>query len=464
MRTPTTAWLNRLLALTLLAFAAAASAQSVVTGTASYRERMALPPGAVFEATLLDVSRAGAPAETVGRTRIESPGNPPIRFEIAYDPAHIRPERSYAVRATIREGGRLLFTTDTHAPVLTRGSPSEVTLTLVRTGGAQAVPRALGSLPATFEGDLPCADCPAIRYHLDLFPGGAYFLRTIHVDRPPAGGVETLGRWAANREGSMLMLALGQEPHLRFAIRDTDTLRLLDRQGRAIESAHNHDLRRAAAFAPIEPRGAFAGTYTYRADAGRFTECRSGLALPVAAEGDNAALEHAYSGARRTEDEALVVSVEGRIAQRPAVEGSGLRPMLLVERYTGIWPGESCGAPFATATLANTYWKLTRLGGVPVLVGAKQREPHLVLREQEMRVTGSGGCNRFSGSYALDGDRISFGQIAATMMACLEGMDHERPFFDALSRAASWRMERLHLELLDAGGAQVARFEARYMK
>ena len=34
----------------------------VIEGTATYRERMALPPGAVFEATLEDVSRADAPA------------------------------------------------------------------------------------------------------------------------------------------------------------------------------------------------------------------------------------------------------------------------------------------------------------------------------------------------------------------------------------------------------------------
>jgi hypothetical protein len=31
------------------------------------------------------------------------------------------------------------------------------------TGGA----RSAGELPASFEGDLPCADCEGIRYHLD---------------------------------------------------------------------------------------------------------------------------------------------------------------------------------------------------------------------------------------------------------------------------------------------------------
>ena len=47
-----------------------AMAQSI-QGTATYRERMALPPSAVFEATLEDVSRVDAPAETIARTRVD---------------------------------------------------------------------------------------------------------------------------------------------------------------------------------------------------------------------------------------------------------------------------------------------------------------------------------------------------------------------------------------------------------
>jgi putative lipoprotein len=52
-----------------------------IDGTATYRERMALPPDAVFEATLEDVSRAGAAARVIGKARIESPGNPPFHLQ-----------------------------------------------------------------------------------------------------------------------------------------------------------------------------------------------------------------------------------------------------------------------------------------------------------------------------------------------------------------------------------------------
>jgi putative lipoprotein len=116
--------------------ATAATAQSV-QGTATYRERIALPSDAVFEATLEDVSRADAPAMIVATERIASPGNPPIAFTIAYDPDRIASDHRYAVRARIVLGGRVLFASDTAAPVITRGNPTAVSLLLRRVSGGQ---------------------------------------------------------------------------------------------------------------------------------------------------------------------------------------------------------------------------------------------------------------------------------------------------------------------------------------
>ena len=70
-------------------------------GTATSREHTALPPAALFEAALEDVSRAGAPAETIARTRAASPGIPLIAFTIASDRARILPDHRYVVRASL---------------------------------------------------------------------------------------------------------------------------------------------------------------------------------------------------------------------------------------------------------------------------------------------------------------------------------------------------------------------------
>ena len=113
-----------------------------LTGTATYRERMALPPGAVFEVVLQDVSRADAPAANLGEYRRVDPGAPPFRFEIPYDPARIRPEGTYAVQAMVWVDGSLRFITDTVEPVLTRGGGTDVDLLMVGVGrdGATAGP------------------------------------------------------------------------------------------------------------------------------------------------------------------------------------------------------------------------------------------------------------------------------------------------------------------------------------
>ncbi|HMG03034.1 MAG TPA: YbaY family lipoprotein [Edaphobacter sp.] len=103
-----------------------------IEGTATYRERMALPPDAVFEVTLEDVSRMDAPALTLGQSRTEQPGNPPFHFTIQYDPSQIQPNHIYAVRASVTEGDRLLFTTDQRYQVLTQGHGSEIGMMMLR--------------------------------------------------------------------------------------------------------------------------------------------------------------------------------------------------------------------------------------------------------------------------------------------------------------------------------------------
>lgn len=121
-------------------------------------------------------------------------------------------------------------------------------------------------------------------------------------------------------------------------------------------------------------------------------------------------------------------------------------------------------APAPNAELLNTYWKLVRLGDTPIVIEDDQREPYFVLYSEDQRVGGYGGCNRLTGQYVLSEDTLTFSQVGATMMACTDGMEHERAFFDALGQGARWRIQGETLELLDANGQQVALFESRYLR
>jgi putative lipoprotein len=101
-----------------------ATAQSVITGTVTYRNRSALPPLAVIEVTLADVSLADAPAKVISTQKIEAGGKPPpFAYELPYDSAQIDPKHTYSVSARITEGNQLIFTSDSVYPVLTRGAP-----------------------------------------------------------------------------------------------------------------------------------------------------------------------------------------------------------------------------------------------------------------------------------------------------------------------------------------------------
>ena len=109
-----------------------------VTGSVTYRERIALPPDAVLRVALLDVSRMDVAATLIAETVIVPEHAVPIPFELAYDPEQIDPRMVYAVRATILRGDNYLFVTDTHYPVLTRGHGESVDLVLKRSGGGTA--------------------------------------------------------------------------------------------------------------------------------------------------------------------------------------------------------------------------------------------------------------------------------------------------------------------------------------
>jgi heat shock protein HslJ len=64
----------------------------------------------------------------------------------------------------------------------------------------------------------------------------------------------------------------------------------------------------------------------------------------------------------------------------------------------------------------------------------------------------------------LHGDRITFSQMAGTMMACVQGMETEKAFLDALKQATRWKITGQQLELFDDTGRQLANFAANDQK
>ena len=108
--------------------------------------------------------------------------------------------------------------------------------------------------------------------------------------------------------------------------------------------------------------------------------------------------------------------------------------------------------------IQGTYWRAVELAGAPVPALPDKREAHLVFQPGG-RFSGSDGCNRITGSYALKGESVTFGQVAGTQMACADTADLEQRFHSALKGTISWRILGGRLDLFGATGKPLAAFE-----
>jgi heat shock protein HslJ len=122
-------------------------------------------------------------------------------------------------------------------------------------------------------------------------------------------------------------------------------------------------------------------------------------------------------------------------------------------------PAATAEAP-VTHDLAGTRWVLMQVGGEPVVPAEGRQEQFIALDSTQQRIAGNAGCNRLMGSYTLNGEQLTFSQMATTRMACPD-MQREAALLKALGATQSWRIDGAQLELLDAGANLLARFEAR---
>ena len=142
------------LPMTGAAQAPSSSGQSspMITGTVTYRVRMALPSDAAIDVRLEDVSRADAPATVVAENIFMANGKQvPIAYQLPYSANDIQASHRYQVRAQITTGAKLLFVTTTAYPVLTNGAPATVNMVL------QPVSSAPPASPSAAEGTVGSA-------------------------------------------------------------------------------------------------------------------------------------------------------------------------------------------------------------------------------------------------------------------------------------------------------------------
>ncbi len=101
------------------------------------------------------------------------------------------------------------------------------------------------------------------------------------------------------------------------------------------------------------------------------------------------------------------------------------------------------------ALLVDVTWPLAALDGAAVPAEAAIDATFAA----DGSLSGSAGCNRFMGSYTLDGATISVAPLATTRMACdPETMARESAFLDLLQAAATWSADGRSVTIVSAAG------------
>lgn len=96
-------------------------------------------------------------------------------------------------------------------------------------------------------------------------------------------------------------------------------------------------------------------------------------------------------------------------------------------------------------------WRAVEIGESTVT----GKTPLTITIQPDGDVTGSGGCNRFTGTVAIDGNRMSFPPFAASQKMCPPAvMIPEQEFLGALAAVATYRFDGAYLILDDAYGMQ----------
>jgi heat shock protein HslJ len=115
--------------------------------------------------------------------------------------------------------------------------------------------------------------------------------------------------------------------------------------------------------------------------------------------------------------------------------------------------------------LSGTSWEVTGYNnGKQAVTGMLAGTTLTADFGKDGSLSGNAGCNTYSGSYKVNGDQITIGPLASTMMACdqPEGvMEQEAQYLAALQSAATYQIEGNVLQLRTKDDALAAIFNRK---
>ncbi len=164
----------------------------------------------------------------------------------------------------------------------------------------------------------------------------------------------------------------------------------------------------------------------------------------------------------------IVLQVAGkpRLTLQPVIAASGAR---YSDGYTTVWfqakelnieagsiNAKNCQE--AEVDYLTGRWALVQVQGKAV---PRLPRPALVEFLDGGRISGTGGCNRFSGGFTRSGEILEFSPVVSTRMACLSetAQQLENQFLGLLQGRLAWKAAESRLELRNAEGEIILVFD-----
>lgn len=111
-------------------------------------------------------------------------------------------------------------------------------------------------------------------------------------------------------------------------------------------------------------------------------------------------------------------------------------------------------------SLFDTTWNLVEINQKTIDTAKATKTPRIQFSKKEMKATGNNGCNSFFANFDTVEERLSFGPVGSTRMACQDWMENEMAFLAMLQAAQRYTIDGYTLLIMDGNGREIGKFLA----
>ena len=108
----------------------------------------------------------------------------------------------------------------------------------------------------------------------------------------------------------------------------------------------------------------------------------------------------------------------------------------------------------AAGSIAANDWRLVEINGTAAVPADAARRPTLRFSADSARASGSGGCNSYGGTAAINGPSLQISRVISTKRACVDAAlnEQETRFFRALESVDRYAISADTLRLFNGAG------------